>query len=135
MTSKKFCHTVKPFLANNGCISKDFIGTENERNLTCNKQELVELFNEHYINTGRKVLWQKPLSPGNSSDTYLHEMTVKEIISVYSNHPSIQKTKNLCGPENKFDLPQANTSRINKIIKSINVNKTKGPDGVSTKFV
>ena len=62
-------------------------------------------------------------------------MTVKEIVSVYSNHPSIRKIKNLCVPENKFDLPYASTSDINKIIKSLNANKTKGPDGISAKFV
>ena len=62
-------------------------------------------------------------------------MTVKEIISVCSNHPNIQKTENLCVPENKFDLPYASTSDINKIIKSLNVNKAKGPDGISAKFV
>ena len=63
-------------------------------------------------------------------------MTInKKFISVYSNHPSIRKIKNLCVPENKFDLPYASTSDINKIIKSLNVNKAKGPDGISAKFV
>ena len=60
MTNKKFWRTVKPFSTNIGCLSNDFIGIENEGNLICNEQELVELFNEHYINT-RKVLWQKTL--------------------------------------------------------------------------
>ena len=60
MTNKKFWRTAKPFLTNNGCTSNDFIRIENEGNLICNEQELVELFNEHYINT-RKVLWQKTL--------------------------------------------------------------------------
>ena len=60
-------------------------------------------------------------------------MTVKEIISVYSNHASIRKIKNLCVPENKFDLPYAGTSDINKIIKSLNVNKAKRPDGICAK--
>ena len=60
MTNKKFWRTAKPILTNNGCISNDFIRIENEGNLICNEQELVELFNEHYINT-RKVLWQKTL--------------------------------------------------------------------------
>ena len=50
-------------------------------------------------------------------------MTVKEIISIYCNHPSIRKIINLCVPENKFDLPYASTSDINKIIKSLYVNK------------
>ena len=50
MTNKNFWRTVKPFLTNNGCISNDFIGIENEGNLICNEQELAEVFNEHYIN-------------------------------------------------------------------------------------
>ena len=73
------------------------------------------------------------MSQGNPSDASQDKMTVKEIISVYSNHPSIRKIKNLCVPENKFDLPYASTSDINKIIKSLNVKK--GPDGISAKFV
>ena len=40
------------------------------------------------------------------------EMAVKEIISVYSNHPIIRKIKNLCVPENKFDLPLAQATLI-----------------------
>ena len=75
------------------------------------------------------------MSLGNSLDASQDEMAVKEIISVYSNHPSIRKIKNLCVPENKFDLPYASTSDMNKIIKSVNVNKAKGPDGISAKFV
>ena len=135
MTSKSFLHTFKPFLTNNGCISNDFISIENEGNLTCNEQELVELVNDHYINIAETYSGRKPLSLGNSSNTSQDEMTVKEIISVYSNHPSIRKIKNLCVPENKFDLPYASTSDINKIIKLLNGNKAKRPDGISAKFV
>ena len=62
-------------------------------------------------------------------------MIVKEIISVYSNQSSIRKIKNLCVPENKSDLPYTSTSDINKIIKSLNANKDKEPDGISAKFV
>ena len=40
MSNKKFWHTVKPFITNNGCISNDFIGIENEGNLISNEQEL-----------------------------------------------------------------------------------------------
>ena len=62
-------------------------------------------------------------------------MTIKEVISVYSNHPSIRKIKNLCVPENKCDLLYASWSSINRIIKSLNVNKAKGPDGISAKLI
>ena len=93
MTSKKFWSTVRPFLTNNCCISNYFRGIENEGNLICNEQELVELFNEHYINIVEKSSGKNPSSLGNSSDASQDEMTVKEIISVYSNHPSIRKIK------------------------------------------
>ena len=79
----------------------------------------MELFNEHYINIVEKSSGKKLLSLGNSSDASQDEMTV---ISVYSNHPSIRKIKNLGIPKNTFDLPYASTSDINKIIKSLNVN-------------
>ena len=130
--TKFFWRTVNLFLTNNGCISNYFIGIENEDNLICNGQELVGLFKEHYLNIVEKSSGKKPLSLGNSSDASQDEMTV---ISVYSNHPSTRKIKNLCVPENTFDLPYASTSDINKIIKSLNVNKAKGPDGISAKFV
>ena len=122
-------------MTSNGCISNDFVGIENDGNLICNKQELVELFNEHYINIVEKSSGKTPLSLGNFSDVSQDEMTVKEIISVYNNHPSIRKIKNFCVPQNKFDLQYASTSDINKTMNSLNVNKTKGPDGISVKFV
>ena len=57
------------------------------------------------------------------------------IVFVYSNHPSIRKIENLCVPENTFDLLYASTSDMKKVIKSLNVNKAKRPDGISAKFV
>ena len=92
-------------------------------------------FNDYYINIGEKSSGEKFLSVRNSSDESQDQMTVKEIISVYSNDPSIPKIKNLNVSENKFDLPYVSTSDINKIIKWLNVNKVKGSDGISTKFV
>ena len=75
------------------------------------------------------------MSPQNSSGASQDEMTIKEIISVYRNHPSIPKIKNLCVPEHKFDLAYASTSDINKIIKSLNENKVKGSDDISAKKI
>ena len=64
MTRKKIWLTVKPFLTNNVCVSNDFIGIENDGNLICNEQELVELFNEHYINIVEKSSGKKPCHKG-----------------------------------------------------------------------
>ena len=112
MTSKRFWHTVKPFLTSSDCISSNFIFIENDDNLLSNEQELVALFNEHYENIVEKTSGKKVLSRGNSSDTCQDEMTVKDIISIYTNQK--YKIKNLCVPENRFDLPYASTIDIKK---------------------
>ena len=121
MTSKKFGRTVKPFLKNDGCLSNDFIDIDNEGNQICNEQEFVQLdmnINEHYTNIVENPYSKIPLSLVNSS--YASQYKIKwHIISVYSNHPSIRKMY-VC-LKNKFDLPYASTSDINKIIKSQNV--------------
>ena len=79
-----------------------------------NEKELVELFNENNIHIVESTSGTKSLSLGNCSSKSCDEMTVKDIISVYSSHPSIT-----------LDLSKANVSDINKIIKSLNTNKAK----------
>ena len=122
MTNKKFWRTDKPFSTNNGCISNNFIGIENYGNVISNEKE-------------EKVSAKKTLSLRNSPDASQDEMIVKEIISVYSNHPSIREIKNFCVPENKFDLPLMTlitaTAYTHEIIKALHINKNKGPDGIS----
>ena len=59
----------------------------------------------------------------------------KLYISKYSSHPSVQKIKREFSIDKEFELPYASTKDINQIIKSPNINKAKGPDGISAKLV
>ena len=133
--NKRFWSTVKLFLTNKGCISNDFISIEKNGELISNEKGLVESFNENYINIVENTFGTKPSSLGNFSNKSCDEMTVKEIMSVYSNHFSIKRIKQFFIADKNFDLPKANVSDINKIIKSLNTNKAKGPDGIYAKFV
>ena len=135
MSNKRFWSTVKPFLTNKGCISNDFISIEKDGELISNKKELVERFNENCINIVENTSGTKPSSLGNCLNKSSDELTVKEIISVYSSHPSIKRIKQFFIADKNFDLPKANVSDINKIIKSLNTNKAKEPDDISAKFV
>ena len=78
---------------------------------------------------------KKPSSLGDCLNTPQDELTDKEIISVYSNHPSIQKIKSTFNTDWKFDRPRPTASDINKIIKSLDTNKATGPVGIPAKFV
>ena len=76
-----------------------------------------------------------PSSLGDCLNPSQDELTVKEIISVYSNHPSIQWINSAFNTDSKFDLPKPTVSNTNKIIKSLDTNKAIGPDGIPAKFV
>ena len=94
LSNKKFCRTVKHFLTNKGCISNDFISVAKDGgDLISNEKELVEIFNQNCINIVENSSGKKPSSLGDCLNASQDELTVKEIISVYSNHPSIQKIK------------------------------------------
>ena len=93
MSNKKFWSPFKLFLTNKGGISNDLVSVEKDGDLISNEKETVELFNQNYINIVENSSGKKPSSLGDSSNASRDELAVKEIISVYSNHPSIQKIK------------------------------------------
>ena len=68
-------------------------------------------------------------------DPKLDEKTIREIIENYRNHPSIIKIKDIVNEKPIFDFPEATTEAMNKIIKSLNPNKTTGPDNIPLKII
>ena len=135
LSNKKFCRTVKHFLTNKGCNSNDFIRVVKDGgDLISNEKELVEIFNQNYINIVENSSWKKPSSLGDCLNASQDKLTVQETISVCSSHPSIQKIKSVFNTDSKFDLPKPTASDINKIIKSLDTNKATGPDGIPAKM-
>ena len=116
MSNKKFWSTVKLFLTNKGGISNDFISVEKDGDLISNEKEIVELFNQNYINIVENSSGKKLSSLGDSSNASRDELAVKEIISVYSNHPSIQKIKSVFNTDSNFDLPKPTASDLTKLL-------------------
>ena len=75
-------YTVKRFLTNKGCISNDFIIAEKDGDLISNKKELVEVFNQNYINIIENSSEKKPWSLGDCLNASQDELTVKNYISI-----------------------------------------------------
>ena len=116
-------------------LTNDFISVEKDGDLISNEKEIVERFNQNYLNIVENSSGKKLSSLGDCLNTSQDELTVKEIISVYSSHPSIQKIKSVFNTDSKFDLPKPTASDINKIIKSLDTSKATGPDGIPAEFV
>ena len=92
MSNKKIWSAVKPFL-NRRCISNDYISVDKDGDLISNEKELVELFNQNYTSIVEHSSGKKPSSLVDCLNASQDELTVKETISVYSNHSIIQKIR------------------------------------------
>ena len=135
MSNRTFWKTVKPFLTNKGCMTNDGISIEKDGDIVKDEKVLVELFNKNYLNIVEISSGKKPPSLGNCEDSTQDDATVDKIISKYSSHPSVHKIKREFSIDKEFELAYASAKDINQIIKSLNINKAKGPDGTSAKFV
>ena len=116
-------------------MTNDGIGIEKDGDIVRDEKVLVELFNENYINIVEVSPGKKPSSLGNCEDNPQDDATVDKIISKYSSHPSVQKIKREFSIDKEFELAYASAKDINQIIKSLNINKAKVPDGISAKFI
>ena len=92
MSNKKIWSAVKRFL-NRRCISNDYISVDKDGDLISNEKELLELFNQNYTSIVEHSSGKKPSSLVDCLNASQDELTVKETISVYSNHSIIQKIK------------------------------------------
>ena len=135
MSNQTFWKTVKPFLTNKGCMENACISIEKDGDIVRDEKVLVELFNENYINIVDISSGKKSLSLGNCEDSAQNDAAVDKIISKYSSHPIVQTIKREFSIDEEFELAYASAKDINQIIKSLNINKAKGPDGISAKFV
>ena len=135
MSNRTFWKTVKPFLRNKGRMTNDGISIEKDGDIVRDEKVLVELFNENYINIVEISSGNKPSSLGNCEDSAQDDATIYKIISKYSSHSSVQKIKREFSIDKEFELSHASAKDTNQIIKSLNIDKAKGPDGISTKFV
>ena len=112
--------------------SKSFWKTQHKRKYNHRKQsklvgdklKLTEIFNTHYINIIENSSGIPPSTAGNPNNPLENSNTLKNIIEVYKNHPSIINIRNQTNLNaNAFDFPHATAEEINKIIKDINPKK------------
>ena len=135
MSNRTFSKTVKPFLTNKSCMENDCINIGKDGDIARDENGLAELFNENFINIVETSSGNKPCSLENYEDSAQDNATVDKVISKYSSHPSFQKSKREFSQDKEFELPYVSAKDINQVIKSLNINKTEGPDGTSAKFV
>ena len=90
VTKRNFWKIFKPFLTNNGHLAIMLI---QDKNIISNENELVEVFNKHYINIIEKSGAQKPTNIAKRNSIDNDRQAVELISNSYRNHLSILKIK------------------------------------------
>ena len=135
MNNNEFWKVMKPALTNKGVISSDVIILEENGKLISDESQLVEFFNNHYINIVESTMGTPPTSLGDSSDPNMDADTVRKIIENFTDNPIIIKIRENNPCVERFSLPIATKEEINKIMKNIDVSKSCGPDKIPLKLL
>ena len=102
------------------------------------ERDLVETFNEHYINVVEKSSGQKPCNFVSDTNSLEDDVVINEIVQHYSNQPGILKIKeNFDNSQTveQFQFNNVTTSEIYKLLKNIDDKKATGTDKIPPKLV
>lgn len=89
VSKQDFWNLIKPFLFNNGRLHGNDITLVNEDRIITDDKELVEVFNDHYINIVEKSPGKKPASIAENVPCIDDRSIVRLILQEYHNHPSV----------------------------------------------
>ena len=114
--NKQFWNWVKSFLTNKSPFSRESI-TIKEKNKSINdEKELVEIFNNQYTNTVEKMS-VKPVESSFENCDDNSEIVLK-IIKKQEKYQNILEIRKSLRLTEKFEIPKAEVSDINKLLKA-----------------
>ena len=90
------------------------------------KSDLIETFNDHYINIVEKSSGQKPCKFVSDTNSLEDDVVINETVQQYSNYPSILKIReNFDNSQTaeQFQFNSVTTSEICKLLENIDKKK------------
>ena len=102
------------------------------------ESDLVETFNDHYINVVEKSSGQKLCNFVSDTNSLEDDVVINEIVQHYSNQPGILKIKeNFDNSQTveQFHFNNVTTSEIYKLLKNKDDKKATGTDKIPPKLV
>ena len=93
ITNRMFWKIMKPLLTNKRVMKSGEIILEENGELISDESNLVDIFNDFYINIVETAVGNKPINHGNPSNPSRDRKTVLEILSVYKENPIIKRIK------------------------------------------
>ena len=133
--NKSFWGFVKPFLTSKSCHTQNDIMLIDNGKVIVEENDLVEKFNDHYINIVEKSSGQKLCNFVSDTNSLEDDVVINEIVQLYSNHPRILKIKENFDNSQTVEQFQFNSVTTSELLKNINVKKATGTNKIPPKLV
>ena len=136
LSNREFWNFFKPYFTNKGGLTNNDIMLFEKGKLVTEEEDIVEIFNDHYINIVEKTSGLKPKDVRNEiGKNRTNTEIVQHIIQKYKDHPSVKAIKSIFKFRNKFCFSKITRKEVNKLLKSINTKKSVGDDTIPPKFI
>ena len=129
-SSKDFFSKIKPYMTEKGALSNSDISLKENETLVSNEEELVEIFNDFYINIIEHSSGIPATDITDRLITQNKNEVIDSIIHEYKNHPSIIKIKESGFVSNNFSFKEVTEDEVYNILLSINPKKSVGVDTI-----
>ena len=137
-SNKAFWNITKPFITNKSChVQNNIMIIENDKVIT-NEKDLAEKFNNHYVNIVERSCGKKPKNIVSKNSISNQNSALNQIMSHYSNHPSIIKIKEKSSNHiftNSFQFKTVRQSEVEKHLNRIDTKKATGVNKIPPKLV
>ena len=105
-----------------------------DKNIISNENELVKVFNKHYINIIEKSDGQKPTNIAKRNSIDNDRQAVELICNSYRNHPSVLKIKSNITAKGNIDnntiFSPVSSDEVRKLLQQLNPRKAIGDDKI-----
>ena len=120
ITNKSFWSFVKPFLTNKSCHIQIDIMLIGHGKVIVEESELIEKFNDLWMNIVEKSLGQKPCNFVSDTNSLEDDVVINEVVQHYSNHFRMLKIKENFDNSQTVEQFQYNivtTSKVYQLLK------------------
>ena len=105
------------------------------KKIIANETELVEVFDNHYINIVEKSSGKKSRHVICDNNTEKKRIAIQVIKKYFENHPSIKQIQENFQHQHILLIPYTTTEKVKKLLKEVNAKKASGFDKIPTKLV
>ena len=131
MSSKDFWNTVKPFLTDKMIDRGTSIILKDDDRIITDEEEVCNIFNDFFSNAAKDIGYNDVLPNDVSPEN------IRSIVSMHSNHPSIQNINDMLKEPSETSLSISNVSQehIENLMKKIDIHKSTGFDNLPPKLI